>query len=389
MILLLFSCVSVHGQEDSTGVAPSSQEAVYQRPFITRALGTSIGGYLEGNSNYFSEDGVTEGLSLELRRFNIFLYSSIAPRIKFLAELEFEHGTEEIALETAQVDVELFRELTLRGGVILVPLGLFNQNHDSPKWDIVDRPLVSTMIIPSTFSEVGAGFHGKRPLGSGLSFSYAAFITNGLSDNVILNAEGRTFLPSGKGENLFKEDNNGLPAYSGRVAMRHSVGELGVSFYTGVYNSFRVEGETVDEKRNLTTFAFDLALSYEDFALRGEAAFNSIDVPTNITEIYGNRQWGFFADVSYRILTGTVWMFPDARLNAVVRGEFIDFNRGTFLFDGSAILDDITGLTVGLGFRPAENFVFKANYIRRWTRDAVGTPTVETAGLQFGFAAYF
>src|SRR5688572_22762432 len=52
---------------DSTSV----QGSVYTRPFIASAARTAIGGYVEGNSNYFVEDGVTEGFSMELRRFNI------------------------------------------------------------------------------------------------------------------------------------------------------------------------------------------------------------------------------------------------------------------------------------------------------------------------------
>ena len=152
----------------SAGVEPLSaqadstlaQDGIYNRPFIGSISSTSIGGYVEGNTNYFVEDGVSEGFSMELRRFNIFLFAQVSQRIRFLSELEFEHGTEEIALETALVDFQLGRGLVLRGGIILVPLGYLNQNHDSPRWDFVERPLVTTDIIPSTLSEVGFG--GER-----------------------------------------------------------------------------------------------------------------------------------------------------------------------------------------------------------------------------------
>src|SRR5687768_14361600 len=103
-VIFLFFTLVLSAQTDS---AKTSQDAIYNRPFI--AIGktnTSVGGYVEGNTNYFSEDGVTEGFSMELRRFNIFLYSNIHSRIKFISELEFEHGTEEIALETALLDFE-------------------------------------------------------------------------------------------------------------------------------------------------------------------------------------------------------------------------------------------------------------------------------------------
>lgn len=144
-------------QVDST----LAQEGIYDRPFIGSVSNTAIGGYIEGNTNYFVEDGITDGFSMELRRFNIFMYSSISRRVRFLSELEFEHGTEEIALETALVDFQISPALVLRAGIILPPIGYLNQNHDSPKWDFVDRPLVTTGVIPSTLSEVGAGVYGK------------------------------------------------------------------------------------------------------------------------------------------------------------------------------------------------------------------------------------
>lgn len=92
------------------------QDALYDRPFIGSMGGTSLGGYVEGHTNYFVEDGVTEGFSMELRRFNLFVFSSLAPRLKLISELEFEHGTEEIALETALVDFRLSPWATVRGG---------------------------------------------------------------------------------------------------------------------------------------------------------------------------------------------------------------------------------------------------------------------------------
>ena len=109
---ILIMCISVGS------VLSQESESIYKRPFIDFGK-TAVGGYLEANSNYFSEDGVSEGFSMEMRRFNIFLFSKISKRVKFLSELEFEHGTEEIALETAQLDFEFSPFLNFRAGIIL------------------------------------------------------------------------------------------------------------------------------------------------------------------------------------------------------------------------------------------------------------------------------
>src|SRR5688572_8972841 len=192
------------------------QGGIYQRPFLVSAGRTAVGGYAEGNANYLQTDGVSEGLSMELRRFNIFLFSSVGQRVRFISELEFEHGTEEIALETALVDFVVNPSFVVRAGILLPPIGAFNVNHDSPRYDFVERPLVSTEIIPATLSEIGFGVHG-RLVPPGFTLSYDAYLTNGLGDGVVLNSTGRTHLASGKSASRFEEDNNGSPAFSGRL----------------------------------------------------------------------------------------------------------------------------------------------------------------------------
>lgn len=372
-------------QADTTLV----QDAVYNRPFISNVGATSVGGYLEGNTNYFSEDGVTEGFSMELRRFNIFLFSAISPRVKFISELEFEHGTEEINLETALIDFQINPSLVVRGGILLVPIGAFNANHDAPLWDFVERPLVSTEIIPSTLSEVGLGLNGKffpRPF----TLSYDVYLTNGLGDGIILNDTGRTHLAAGKREAQFAEDNNGSPALSGRVALRHPrLGEAGLSYYGGIYNRFRIEGEEVDERRHYALYAADFNTTISRISLQGEAALARVDVPEPLREVFGERQVGFYLDAGLPVWTFTTLGYQQATLGANVRVERVDFNRGTFAETGLNRFDEVRALTAALAFRPTPNTVFRLNYRNTWFRDLLGNPTVRTAGYQFGLATYF
>lgn len=372
-------------QVDST----TAQEGIYDRPFIGAASSTSIGGYVEGNTNYFVEDGITEGFSMELRRFNIFLFSQLSPRVRFLSELEFEHGTEEIALETALIDVVLSPSLTLRAGIILPPIGFLNQNHDSPQWDFVDRPLVSTNIIPSTLSEVGFGVYGRIP-GRSVIFTYDAYLTNGLGDAIVGNELGRTDIPSGKHEEAFAEDNNGSPAISGRVALRApSLGEVGVSYYGGYYNSFAVEGIDIDERRWLGIAALDVGGTLGLAAVRAEIVYASIDVPDGMDELFGDTQWGAHLDVLLPVWHPGIAGYPTAVLTVGLRLEKVDYNVGTFSSTGLSIGDEVTAVVPGISFRPTAGTVFRANYRYHWSRDFPGNPTTRMAGFQFGFATYF
>ena len=390
--LALAAAARLDAQVDTTRARADStlaQEGLYDRPFIGSLASTSIGGYVEGNTNYFVEDGVGEGFSMELRRFNVFLFSQISPRVRFLSELEFEHGTEEIALETALIDVQIRPELVLRGGILLPPLGYLNQNHDSPRWDFVDRPLVTTEIIPSTLSEVGFGAYGKLVRGR-LLFSYDAYLTNGLGAGVVGNELGRTSIPAGKSEEMFAEDNNGSPALSGRIAVRHvGLGEVGVSYYGGYYNSFRVEGEEVDDRRRLAIVALDVGGALGPFDVRAEIAGATIDVPPGLTELFGDTQWGGHLDVLVPVWRPRFLGYTEAVLTAGVRLEHVDHNVGTFSSTGGSIGDEITAMVPGVSFRPTPGTVFRMNYRYHWIRDLQGNAPARMAGLQVGFATYF
>lgn len=365
------------------------QGGIYNRPFLASMGRTAVGGYVEGNTNYFREDGISEGFSMELRRFNIFLFSSIGSRIRFISELEFEDGAEEIALETALVDFIVNPSFVVRAGVLLPPVGAFNVNHDSPRWDFIERPLVSTEIIPATLSEVGFGAHG-RLFPRGFSVTYDAYLTNGLGDGVILNEAGRTRLASGKGTGLVAGDNNGRPALSGRVGVqRRMLGELGLSYYGGTYNTFRVEGQEVDVRRGVSLVALDLSTEVRSVSLRGELALAWIDVPKDLRETFGERQWGFHVDAVVPVFRPRIRGLTDPVVSVIARFERVDFNQGSFASTDDAIGDEIDAFTAGLSFRPVAGTVFKANYRHESIRDLLGNAPAKRAGLQFGLATYF
>lgn len=395
--LLMASSGVLHAQADTTrrparapGDSTTVQGSIYNRPFMASVGRTALGGYVEGNTNYFVEDGVGEGFSMEFRRFNIFLFSPVGPRLRFFAELEFEHGTEEIALETAQLDWQLTPSVALRGGIILPPLGAFNQNHDSPRWEFIDRPLVSTRIIPATLSEVGFGAYGRSRPTSTLGITWDAYLTNGLGDAVVGNAEGRTSLAAGKGGAAFAEDNNGSPTLSGRIAMQHArFGEFGVSYYGGVYNRTHDAGVAVDPARRVDVVALDVGTSIGVVSVRGEAAIAHIDVPSGLEELFGSRQRGAHVDVVAPVLRGAMLGQRNASVNIGVRLEYVDFNVGQFHSTNRDIGDQITAIVPGVSLRPTSSTVFKANY--RWERavDFAGNAPARRAGVQVGFATYF
>lgn len=365
------------------------QGGIYQRPFIVSAGRTAVGGYLEAHGGWSRTEGISEGPSLEVRRFNVFLYSALGRRIRVTSELEFEHGTEEIALETALVDFVVNPSLVVRAGVLLTPIGAFNVNHDGPRYEFVDRPLVSTEIIPATLSEAGFGVHG-RLAPSGVSLSYDVYLTNGLGSGIVLNETGRTHLPSGKGESLFAEDENGSPALSARVAAQHrQLGEVGFSHYRGVYNTWRMEGERVDDPRWFSITALDLATGLGPVDLRGEVAVSGIDLPSDQGGVLGDRQWGVYLDAVMPVWRPRIRALTDPTVNVGVRLERVDFNVGRFDGTGGKRFDEVNAVSLALSFRPAAGTVFRFNYRLESFRDLLGNPAERTAVVRVGVATYF
>ena len=366
------------------------QGGIYQRPYIVSVGRTALGGYLEAHGQVERIDGISEGLSLEIPRFNLFLYSPLGRRLRVTAEIEIEEGGEELRLETALADFVITPSLVVRGGVILVPIGAFNVNHDGPRYDFVARPLVATTIIPATLSEAGFGLHGRLAPGRRMTVSYDVYLSNGLQEGVVLNGTGRTDLPSGKTAALFGEDGNGSPAVSGRVAaLARSFGELGFSHYRGAYNTWKIEGTVVDEARSFAITALDLSTALGQVALRGEAAIATIELPEDLHEVHGSRQWGLYFDATVPVWRPRIRALTDPVVSLGLRLDHVDWNVGRFSGTGASRGDEQTALTLAVSFRPVGGTVMRLNYRLGSTTDLQGNPAVRSAGLALGFATYF
>lgn len=370
-----------------------NMDAVYTRPFLSLGkLPVAVGGYAEAKMEQGFTDGINSGISFQAQRFTLFFSSSPGRNIRFLSELEFEEGTREINIEFAACDLEFHPLLNLRGGIIMNPIGAFNQNHDGPKWDFVDRPLVSIALIPSTLSNVGFGLHGKyysRPI----TIGYELNATNGFDESIINNADNRTSLAAGKMNPFrFAQSSNGSPMITGKLAFRNrKVGELGVSYLTGIYNQFIIDGLTVDQKRRASIFALDFntSLFRNKLFLTGEMARVQVDVPESYVQNYGEEQLGAFLDIMATVMQGSVASWEKAELRAGLRLEYVDFNRGKFRETGESIGDEQLALVPSIAFRPGGSTVLRINY--RWSEQKalLNNPKSYSSIFQFGISTYF
>jgi hypothetical protein len=370
-----------------------NMDALYDRPMIKAGrVPVSLGGYVEANYQYLSENGVSEEHQFQFRRLTLFVASSIAKRLKFLTEIEFEDGTKEINIEFASIDFEVSSLLNFRGGVIMNPIGAFNQNHDGPKWEFIDRPISATQMLPATWSNAGFGIFGKK-YSNDWVYAYEAYLSNGFDERIINNTENKTFLPATKeNPDRFEESFNGSMLTTVKFALRNKrIGEVGVSYMGGVYNKFKEDGLFLDKKRRADVFAvdFNTVLPFIRTYINGEWAFVKVDVPSTFTEQFGSKQQGGFLDIVQPIYRKPVFGFDQSVVNASVRFEYVDWNLGSFKTTGGKISEHIFSIVPSLSFRPVPQTVFRINYRHNWQTDMLGNPAAKLGAFQFGISSYF
>lgn len=370
-----------------------NMDAVYDRPMIKAGkLPVAVGGYVEANYQHISEEGISEGHQFQMRRLTIFLASSIAKRLKFLTEIEFEDGTKEINIEFASIDFEISPLLNFRGGVIMNPIGAFNQNHDGPKWEFIDRPISATQMLPATWSNAGFGVYGRKYTNDWV-YAYEVYLSNGFDERIIDNTENKTFLPATKeNKERFEESFNGHMLSTAKIALRNKrIGEVGLSYMGGVYNKNEDDGLFLDQKRRVNVYAIDFntVLPYSKTFINGEWAWVKVNVPSTFTEQFGSKQQGGFVDIVQPVYRKPVFGFEQSVVNVSVRLEYVDWNAGKFKSTGGNISDHVFSVVPSISFRPVPQTVFRINYRRNWQTDLLGNPASRLAGFQFGISSYF
>ena len=375
---------------------PGVFRGLRDKPFLLSAWQhVHVGGYTELDYHSF-EDGIQaipEGF--RMHRTNLFLYTDLADSVSFASEIEFETEFDgvansndiEVALEMAFVDWVLWQELTLRGGVVLPPIGRTNVNHDGPTRELTERPLVSTYVIPTTLSEPGVGAVGVLPLGDHANLEYEIYAVNGFN---ALEADGDLPVAFTEREQLLREsrtalggDNNDGVATTGRIGAEFFESfELGGSWHIGTYD------ERGDNR--LDILAGDFAWVASIFSLEGEIAHADFERDTFArTAGVPDRFWGWYVQAGVGgmldrlpAVAPSIFGGEGSRLGAVLRFDWVDLDG-----DRGEVIEP------GVTFRPIADTIFKLSY--RFTRNSFGLRSVpgtrgfDDEGLVFSLSTYF
>ena len=342
-------CMCLVFASANSAVAQSSGESGRTGP---------ISGYMELHLNR-PEDGPAV---LDFHRFVLLVSHRFTDRIRFVGELELEHafveGLEEageLELEQAYVDFMLSRPFNVRAGMVLVPVGIINERHEPPVFHGVERPFVDTVIVPSTWFEVGAGVHGE--VGNGIRYrGYVLAPLNALEFSADEGIRG--------GRQKGAEANVRNTAFTGRVEYLAVPGlHLGASAWHGD-SSFAVprldakvwiaEADARYRIRRAEFRAQYAHVGISDAARLNEAVERTTGVSPNIAR----QLRGFYLEGAY-----TVWNGGPAK-DVAVFTRYENFDTQFRMPAGFTPLEefDRTAWTVGATYYPDPDVAIKVDY---------------------------
>ena len=141
-------------------------------------------------------------------------------------ETEWEKGGE-VAIEQFHLTVPFMRQLNLRMGHVIVPVGITNAHHEPVFFFGTSRPEGESYIIPNTWHETGIELFGE--FGHGHSeFDYDLLLVNGLT---VDGMDKYKYLGGAK-QGLFEEDLFSCPALAARLDYKGVPGlRIGASYY--------------------------------------------------------------------------------------------------------------------------------------------------------------
>ena len=376
------------GEEPRAGLSADEARAIGLAPSDAatygRGEGLSIAGYGEMlYENYAPENeaGVPSGRGTQLDFLRAIVYAGYRFNDRFLfnSEIEVEHA-DEISVEFAYVDYQAHEHFGVRGGMLLIPMGLVNEFHEPTVFLGAERPVTENQIIPSTWRENGGGIYGSID-----RVTFRAYVVNGF--------EGSSFSATGvrggrqKGGKAKASD----MAFTGRIDVTPTPGVfVGASLYTGGsgQGDIVVDGAELDVRTTIVDLHGQAQI--RGFDIRGLVARASLDDAAALNHALGlagasgvaERMQGGYLQVGYNLLSQPA-SAAGVALTPYLRYEQVDTqDRMPTGFERSLSTDN-TFVTLGVELKPIPNVVVKVDHA--WVSNAADTG-VNQFNLNMGYA---
>lgn len=324
---------------------------------------TRFGGYGELDYTVTKENGNGKGSNrFDPHRFVLYVNSDLTDWITLNTELEWEHGgvkdelndegelSGEAAVEQAFLQFKLARPLNFKAGIMLVPVGAVNLYHEPTSFNSSERPQLDRYLIPTTWSEMGAGIYGSL----GDKVDYQLLVMNGLDG-------GRFSAKNGirEGKQNLNTDLNRNKAFAGRLEVRP---------FTNLYTnfSFYSANSAVVGTAYTTIAAFDGNYSIGDFDLAGEYVHVYQDNPgaLGVSDV-GHNMSGYWVEGAYHVLPKGLKKGKLADADALIFARYSEFDtqQGDIADPSKASgRFDRNYTNFGIVFKPTTTVAIKADY---------------------------
>ncbi len=346
--------------------------------------GVSIAGYGEMLFEGFSDTnqaGAPSGKSNQFDFLRAIVYAGYRFNDKFFfnSEIEVEHA-DEIFVEFAYIDYLVHEHLAIRGGMLLLPMGLVNEFHEPTVFFGAERPVTEQVIIPSTWRENGGGVHGSYG-----PFSYRAYVVNGLA--------GERFSASGirggrqKGARAKAEHF----AFAGRLDVTPTPGVFfGASLYRGGsgQGDVKVDGQEfgvpttiVDVHGQAEVRGLDIRALFAQAAI-GDARELNLSLQSAGTSGVADGMRGGYVQVGYDLLSQSP-SWGGTEVTPYYRWERVDTQASMPLGFPRSFSTDTTYHTFGLELKPISQVVVKVD--RMWASNDAETG-INQFNVSLGYA---
>ena len=361
----------LNGQEVVEKENKDVPESISQSVFDTEnQKKLHFGGYGQIDYNQPIDKDFRQNGKLDIHRLILFAGYEFNEKTKFITEIEFEHVSE-VYIEQAYLNYQLLNNMSVKGGLILIPMGIINEYHEPPSFNGVERPNVDKNIVPTTWREIGLGVDGRL---NSASLRYQVYVVNGFNGyDGTGKFKGSNGLRSGRQKGA--ESYISSPNLATKIDYFGISGlKLGLSGYFGKSQSTLYDGLDKNDDVAKTTadssviginmVGLDYRYSISGFHTRGQFIYSKF---SNVKEYnmftgkdLGESMIGYYAEVSYDIF----------HKNSSIQNEltpffrFEQYNTHNSVVSGMTKNDayNITELIFGFALKMDRGAAFKVDY---------------------------
>ena len=316
--------------------------------------GVSFGGYGEFLYQNIAENRVNTADTLRAILYTGYKFND---RVLLNSEIEYEHANTErsgqVEVEFAYLDYLVKPSFNVRAGLMLMPIGITNEQHEPTAFFGARRSIVDNRIIPTTWQELGVGAFGDVG-----TVSYRAYLTTSLASETITATGIRGARQRGsqaKADDLAAVVRVDWHPIEGTI--------LGGSIFSGNTGQERSYGGrvTLAEVHADTKFSgLTLRGLYARGTIDDAAAINAANHFTGNSSV-GESFGGWYVEGGYDV-SSHVFSRGDMSLTPYARYEWLNTQKSVPSGFSRNPANEQKIFTVGFAFKPISQTVVKVDY---------------------------